>query len=75
MTGNLGNMGGNSISNIDNPSRQRDAANKNYVDIIIMSTRTYINTKADDRVNKSGDQITGNLVWGYMKYGLVWVNT
>ena len=39
MTGSL-NMAGKSISNIDYPTRQRDAANHNYVDDITTATRT-----------------------------------
>ena len=54
-------MGGNNISNIDNLTRQRDAVNKNSVDNMVMTTRTYIDIKADEHVNKSGDQMTGNL--------------
>ena len=37
MTGSL-NMSGNSISYVDNPTRQRDAVNKNYVDNIATTT-------------------------------------
>ena len=59
MTGCL-DMGGNNISNKDNLTGQRDPVNKNYVDNIITFTRRYINTKADERINKSGDQMTGN---------------
>ena len=57
-------MRGNSICNIDNQTRQKDVANKNYVDNTITATRTHINTKVDEHVNKSGDQMTGNFGMG-----------
>ena len=63
MTGSL-DMGGNSITNISNPTRKKDVVNKSHVDNTITVLRSYIESKADVCVNKSGDQMTGNLSMG-----------
>ena len=49
MSGNL-NMVGNSITNLDSPTRTNDAANKQYVDDM-----------HQDQINKRGDRMEGDL--------------
>ena len=44
MTGSL-DMGGNSITNISNPTRKKDVVNKSHVDNVVTTLRSYIDSK------------------------------